>query len=144
VFAIAAYVLTLRSGAKPTDEAQDRTDAAKLEWGHQESPPVPQDMSEGARVFQKSCVMCHRSNGATIPLALQSSVHAPDASSVAHAITNGITPPTGALGRSMPAFAGQLTEAETVAVLKFVRSRYSKGGAWSGVESAVKDARAGK
>jgi mono/diheme cytochrome c family protein len=135
----------LRSGAKPIDDAAVRSAAEKREWGHPEAPAIPNDaaIQQGAKVFEGRCVMCHRRGGATIPLALQSSVQAPDASSVAQAIANGIMPPTGALGRSMPAFKDQLTEADTVALVKFVRSRFGKDGAWSGVESAVKSARSG-
>ena len=146
VFAIASYVLSLRSAAKPVDDAATRAAAEKREWGHPEAPALPNDQAirDGAKVFESRCVMCHRRNGGTVPLALQSSVHAPDASTVAHAIANGIRPPTGALGRSMPAFKDQISEAEMVALVKFVKSRYGDGGTWSGVESTVKDARAGK
>ena len=143
VFAIAAYVATLRDGAKPIDEAAVKTAALKLEWGSAESPPVPKELSEGARVFQARCAQCHGSGGATMPLALQTSVNAPDASSVAQVIWTGIKPPQGALGRSMPSFGPQMSESEMVALVKFVRGRYSKDGAWSGVELAVKDARRG-
>jgi mono/diheme cytochrome c family protein len=73
--------------------------------------------------------MCHRSNGATVPLALQTSIHAPVPDSVVQAIRNGISPPVGALGRSMPAF-GELSEAEMAALVKFLRARFSSRAAW--------------
>src|SRR5262249_47717300 len=141
VFAIAAYVMTLREGAKPVDETANRTRAAKLEWGHPEAPTVAKEHEAGAKVFQARCAQCHRAGGATMPLALQSSVNAPDASSVAHVIWTGITPPQGALGRSMPALGPQMSEADMVALVKFVRARYSRSASISGVEAAVKDAR---
>ena len=43
VFAIAAYVATLRDGAKPIDEAAVKAAALELEWGSAESPPVPKN-----------------------------------------------------------------------------------------------------
>jgi mono/diheme cytochrome c family protein len=144
VFAIAAYVATLRGGAKPIDEAAVRTAAAKREWGHPEAPAVPKELAEGARVFQARCAQCHRSGGATVSLALQTSVNAPDPSSVAHVIWEGIKPPQGALGRSMPPLGQQMTEAEMIDLVKFVRGRYSRSGSTSGVESAVRDARSSK
>lgn len=144
VFAIATYVQTLRAGEKPIDASAARAAALKREWGHPEAPPVPAEFAAGAKVFAQSCAQCHRNGGATVPLALQTSIHAPDPGSVVHAIWSGIRPPTGALGRSMPAFGPQLTEAETAALVKFLRARYTDKKAWSGVDSAVKDVRQGK
>jgi len=70
VFAIAAYVGTLRAGEKPIDQAAAMAAAQKLEWGHPDAPPVPPEFSAGAKVFQARCAQCHRNNGATVPLAL--------------------------------------------------------------------------
>ena len=66
-----------------------------------------------------------------MPLALQTSIHAPVPDSVVQAIRNGIRPPTGALGRSMPAFGGQLSDAEIDALVKFLRVRFSRQAAWT-------------
>ncbi|MCD6073345.1 MAG: c-type cytochrome [Rhodospirillales bacterium] len=141
VFAIASYVATLRTGEKPINEDAVKTAAAKLDWGHPDAPPVPKDFADGAKVFQARCAQCHNSSGGTVSLALQTSLHAPTADTVAHAIWSGIRPPTGALGKSMPALGQQMTEAEMVSVVKFLRARYTSRPAWSGVEKAVKEAR---
>ena len=130
VFAIAAYVGTLRSGERPIDQAAVRAAALRLEWGHPDAPPVPKEFSEGAKVFEARCAQCHRSNGATVPLALQTSIQAPVADSVLQVIASGIKPPTGALGRSMPAFGPQMSKAEVTALVKFLRARFSRGEAW--------------
>jgi nicotinate dehydrogenase subunit B len=97
VFAIVAYVGTLRAGEKPIDDTAVRAAALRLEWGHPDAPPVPQEFSEGAKVFQARCAQCHHNNGATVPLTLQTSIQAPVADSVRQVIANGIRPPTGAL-----------------------------------------------
>jgi mono/diheme cytochrome c family protein len=131
VFAIAAYVMTLRAGEKAIDADAVRAAALKLEWGHPDAPPVPKEFSEGAKTFEARCAMCHRSNGGTVPLALQTSIHAPVPDSVVQAIRHGIRPPTGALGRSMPAFSGQLSDAEIDGLVKFLRARFSKQAAWT-------------
>ncbi len=52
VFAIAAYLGTLRAGEKPIDAAAVQAAALKREWGHPDAPPVPQEFSEGAKVFE--------------------------------------------------------------------------------------------
>jgi mono/diheme cytochrome c family protein len=131
VFAIAAYVGTLRAGEQSIDAAAVKAAALKLEWGHPEAPPVPKDVSEGAKVFEARCAQCHRSKGATVPLALQTSVQAPVPDSVVEVIRSGISPPTGALGRSMPAFGQQLSEAEITVLAKFLRARFSTRPPWT-------------
>jgi mono/diheme cytochrome c family protein len=130
VFAIAAYVGTLRAQEKPIDQAAVRAAALRLEWGHPDAPAVPAEFGAGAKVFQARCAQCHRSNGATVPLALQTSLQAPVADSVLQVIASGITPPTGALGRSMPAFGPQMSKQEISALVKFLRARFSKGEPW--------------
>jgi mono/diheme cytochrome c family protein len=130
VFAIAAYVGALRAGEKPIDAEAARAAALKLEWGNPDAPPVPKEFSDGAKVFEARCAQCHRSKGATVPLALQTSIHAPVPDSVVEVIKSGIRPPTGALGRSMPAFGSQLSDAEIAALAKFLRARFSKQPAW--------------
>jgi mono/diheme cytochrome c family protein len=130
VFAIANYVGTLRAGEKPIDGEAVRTAALKREWGHPEAPPVPKEFSDGAKVFEARCAQCHHYNGATVPLALQSSIHAPVSDNVREVIANGIRPPRGSLGRSMPALGPQMSEAETAALVKFLRARFSTQGPW--------------
>jgi mono/diheme cytochrome c family protein len=130
VFAIAAYVETLRAGEKPIDQAAVRNAALRLEWGNPHAPPVPKEFSEGAKVFEARCAQCHRNNGATVPLALQTSIHAPVSDSVVQVIRDGIRPPTGALGRSMPAFGSQLSDADINALVKFLRARFSTQPPW--------------
>ena len=131
VFAIAAYVGTLRAGEKAIDAAGAKAAALKLEWGHPDAPPIPSEVSEGAKVFEARCAQCHRSKGATVPLALQTSIQAPVPDSVVEVIRGGISPPTGALGRSMPAFGAQLSEAEITALAKFLRARFSTRPPWT-------------
>ena len=91
---------------------------------------MPKEFSEGAKVFEARCAQCHRNNGATVPLALQTSIHAPVSDNVVHAIRYGISPPRGALGRSMPAFGPQMSEAEMTALVHFLRARFSIQAPW--------------
>jgi mono/diheme cytochrome c family protein len=52
------------------------------------------------------------------------------ADSVKEVIRNGIKPPTGALGRSMPPLGAQMSDAEITALAKFLRGRFSTQPAW--------------
>jgi mono/diheme cytochrome c family protein len=130
VFAIASYVGTLRDGEKPIHDETTRAAAQRLEWGHPDGPSVPQEYSEGAKVFAARCAQCHRDKGGTVPLALQTSIQAPVPDSIVQVIRSGIRPPTGALGRSMPAFGAQLSDAEVIALVKFLRARFSTRAPW--------------
>jgi mono/diheme cytochrome c family protein len=130
VFAIATYVGTLRTGEKPIDQDAARNAASRLEWGHPEAPPVPDEFKAGANVFVARCAQCHRSGGATVPLALQTSIQAPVPDSVLQVIATGIRPPTGALGRSMPAFGQLLSDVEVAALVTFLRARFSTEAPW--------------
>ena len=55
---------------------------------------------------------------------LPPAIHAPVPDSVVQVIRSGISPPTGALGRSMPAFGPQMSEAEMTALVQFLRARF--------------------
>jgi mono/diheme cytochrome c family protein len=148
VFAIAAYLLSLpggRGAVSDRDIAERKAFAARMEWGHGDNPPLPDDpaLREGARVFQARCAECHRSGARPVPLALTSTVNDPAPANVAMIVLHGIKPPQGALGRSMPALADRISDAEMVALLRFVRARFSREPAWAGLEEAVRRARGG-
>jgi mono/diheme cytochrome c family protein len=144
VFAIAEYVMSLRAGERKIDGPAARAAAVKKEWGHPEAPPVPREHADGAKLFQARCAQCHHVNGGTVPLALQSSIHAPTPGTVVHAIHGGIRPPVGALGRSMPAFGPQLSAAEMTALTTFLRARYAPNQKpWSNIDATVKETRTG-
>ena len=148
VFAIANYVMSLKSGTKPAaDQDKAATDAIaaaqKLEWGHAQAPAVPNDpvQQKGARVFEAQCATCHKAGGKPAPLALTTIVNAPDAANLVTVSFNGIKPPRGVLDRSMPPRMTQISDDEMSALATFVRARFSKGPAWSGLDDVVRKAR---
>ena len=149
VFAIAAYVVSLKGGARPSAEQESATTAAvaaatKLEWGHAEAPPVPSDplQQRGAKVFESQCTTCHKAGGKPVPLALTATVNAVDAGGLIAVTLHGIKPPRGSLDRSMPARAIQISDEEMAALAAFVRARYTKKPAWTGVQEQSKNIRA--
>ena len=119
--------------------------AAKLEWGHPEAPPMPKDpiMLKGAAVFESQCATCHKAGGSPVPLALTTMVNAPDAANLIAVSFHGIQPPRGALSRSMPGRASQMSDQDMTALAQFIRARFSKQPPWSGIESQVRLARKG-
>jgi mono/diheme cytochrome c family protein len=150
VFAIAAYVMSLKGGEKPAGEQDTLTAAARAfaegaEWGHPENPALPQDpvLLAGAGVFEAQCADCHKTNGKSAPLGLTTTVNAPNASNFMQIVLHGIQPPPrGVLDRSMPGRAIQISDDELVALTAFVRSRFSQKPAWDDVEDEVQKARA--
>jgi mono/diheme cytochrome c family protein len=151
VFAIATYILSLQGGPLKPDEQAAREQKAKafadkVEWNPSAAPEPSSDpqLAEGARVFQARCTECHRVGSKSVPLALASQVNLPDPSNLARVIVHGIRPPQGSLGRSMPAQGGNISDSEMVALIRFVRARFSTQQPWSDIEGAVQSARAHK
>ena len=95
------------------------------------------ELQLGASVFEDQCTDCHKSGGAPAPMARYSSVHAPNPTNVLVSVLDGIRPPRGALERSMPGRDRQINDEEMVALLKFIRARFSKEPAWEGLEKTV-------
>jgi mono/diheme cytochrome c family protein len=150
VFAIAAYVMSLKGLAKTPEEqekivAAEYAKAARLEWGHAQQPAVPSDplLQKGAKVFESQCVTCHKADGKSAPLALTSVMNAPDAYALIDVTYNGIKPPRGSLDRSMPARASQISDEDMVALAAFARARFTSRPAWTGVDALAKSIRSG-
>ena len=131
VFAIAAYVGTLRAGEKPIDAGRRADRGAPARVG----PPrcargADRNSARAPRCSQRAA---RNAIAATAPPCRwrsrpRSRRRSPD--SVVQVIRNGIRPPTGALGRSMPAFGPQMSEAEITALVKFLRARFSTQAPW--------------
>jgi mono/diheme cytochrome c family protein len=150
VFAIATYVMSLKGGALPQAEqeakiAEARAFADRVEWGHPQNPPIPNDpvLQAGAQVYERECVTCHKTAGQPAPLGLSTVVNAPDPANLIRIVYSGIeAPPRGALDRRMPARALQISDEQMAALAAFVRSRFSRLPAWERVSEAVRDVRA--
>jgi len=144
MFALAAYVVSLAGPAKTAQaqaEAEQKAMARvdKTEWdpARDNSPPGAA-IDPGQRLFQSRCAECHKKGGKPAPLALNSALNLPDPTNVVRATFEGIKPPQGALDRSMPAFRNQITEADMVAVVQFMRARFTERGPWTNLEEIVR------
>ena len=150
VFAIAAYFAS-RQRPAPSDAEREAVLAAAqaLDW---ERDPgwrpanLPDDPSlrRGMEVYADQCANCHRRGGrdGPVPLALTSTVHAPDPRNVIHIVFDGIRPPRGALQRSMPEFGASISDADIVDLLKYVRWHFTDRPAWEDVAGHVAAKRA--
>ena len=107
----------------------------------------PSAGSDGAAIFEGACATCHYSGGGLqsnkpVPLALTTSVNAPDPRNVIHIVQNGLWPATGERGAMMPGFAAELTEKQLVALVGYVRERFSREPPWHDVAAQVNSLRA--
>lgn len=92
---------------------------------------------DGAAVYATRCVACHQATGAGLPgvfppLVASEWVLGKDttlASIVLHGISGPLTVKGSVYNGAMPAFKGQLQDAELAAVLSHIRSHWGNGGA---------------
>jgi mono/diheme cytochrome c family protein len=99
----------------------------------------------GAPIYQAACATCHDS-GRPLPyggvnLRLSTALSAPEPRNAANIILSGIRPVGGEHGPIMPGFANGMTDDQVVALLNYLRGRFSTQPPWTGVEQIVRDAR---
>jgi mono/diheme cytochrome c family protein len=97
----------------------------------------------GAAVFEGACATCHYSGSGLhankpVPLALTTSVNASDPRNLIHIVQDGLWPATGERGAMMPGFAAELTDDQLVAVVNYVRERFSRRPPWHDVVAQVR------
>ncbi len=93
----------------------------------------------GRLIFAGACASCHGAARKAVPLALSTTVNAPDPRNLIHIILEGIPPEREEAGPVMPGFADVLTEEQLTQLAGFVRSRYSARAAWKDLEGRVKN-----
>jgi mono/diheme cytochrome c family protein len=111
-----------------------------------ESRAASANGAAGERVFAGACATCHYANGTLpgvkpVPLALTSSVNAPTPRNALRIVSEGLHPASGEAGAMMPGFAGELTDVQIVAVVDFVRARFSDRAPWNDVEQTLRKIR---
>jgi mono/diheme cytochrome c family protein len=153
VQAIADYVasfagkLTLeRQQRAQYSVARARNDAAAQAAG---DAPVASEggdaaLQTGRAIYAGACAVCHdsgrqgSSSGTALHLALSTSVNLGTPGNLIRIVLDGIAPPDGERGASMPGFAGALTDEQVVALARYVRTDFAKAAPWSDVEGEVK------
>lgn len=137
VRAIAAYMADVTGAVKPERDRNAVLAQAK--------PEPAQGDPRGAAIYAAACASCHES-GRPLPygginLALSSAVTSPDPRNLANIILAGVPAVAGERSPIMPGFADSMTDAQVASLLNYLRARFSKQPAWTGVESTVADAR---
>jgi mono/diheme cytochrome c family protein len=142
VRAIATYMADITG--PPTPDRQ-RQGAAALALAKSGVTASPQADSTGAAMYAAACASCHESGRSPpyggVNLALSTAISGPDPRNLANIVLAGIRPVAGERSPIMPGFAASMDDGQIVALLNFLRSRFSKEPPWTGVEKTVEDAR---
>jgi mono/diheme cytochrome c family protein len=99
----------------------------------------------GASIYAAACASCHESGRALpyggINLALSTAISSPDPRNLANIVLSGVSPREGERSPIMPGFAGSMNDDQVVALVTYLRTRFSNHGAWTGVDQVVAAAR---
>jgi mono/diheme cytochrome c family protein len=102
---------------------------------------------EGAALFAGACASCHDGSRPQpfggLNLHLSSAVNSEDPRNIANVVLFGLPGSEGERSAIMPGYAGAITDAQLVALLRFMRARFSDRAEWDGLDETVKAARAG-
>jgi len=111
----------------------------------QPASPIPAADAAGAAIYAAACATCHETTRSVpyggVNLSLSSAINGPDPRNAANTILTGLRPVPGERSPIMPPFASSMSNDQLVALLKYLRARFSDQPAWTGLEKIVADAR---
>ena len=152
VHAIVTY-LTSRTSQTRNAPANERIAAAEQREFDAVGRHAPDRASEasassaetqdaGEVIFAGACATCHYAGAGTprttpVPLALTTSVNAPTPQNALRVVVEGLHPASGEPGAIMPGFGSALTHAQIVAVVEYVRARFSDRPRWTDVNATL-------
>jgi mono/diheme cytochrome c family protein len=123
--------------------AQVKTQADPASTGTATQPSATN--AAGASIYAAACATCHETSRALpyggVNLALSTALSSPDARNAANIVLSGVRAVEGERSPIMPGFAESMDDEQIVALLQFLRGRFSNQPAWTGVEKTVEDAR---
>jgi mono/diheme cytochrome c family protein len=144
VRAIALYLASMTGVPDPTRQQRVVARAAAAL-----TPPAALAETDGAKIFAGACAGCHSAGAPMMldgrpSLALGSAVTAPTARNATQVILFGLQPPAGEPGPWMPGFADSLTDSQVVALLGYLRARFTDRPAWVATDQDVQQIRQDK
>jgi mono/diheme cytochrome c family protein len=139
VRAIAVYMADI-SGAP----APDRKRPAEAVVAQAKSPATQAD-GAGAAIYAAACAACHETTRPLpyggVNLALSTAITSPDPRNLVNIVLSGVSAVEGERSPIMPGFAASMDDAQMVALINYLRARFSKQPAWNEPEKTVRDAR---
>jgi mono/diheme cytochrome c family protein len=103
-------------------------------------------LDEGAGIFAGACAGCHAvaptaAERQPVALGLTTSINAPDPRNAIHITLEGLWPEPAERGALMPGFAGELTDRQVIALVDYLRARFTDKPAWTDVAERVSEIR---
>ena len=138
VRAIAVYIAALMERAPASKQDQPQP-VDRLTVAQQQHP-------EAAALYAGACATCHDPGA---PMMLQgrpvlswgTPLHEDNPHDTVRIILQGLMPPGGAAGPTMPAYADMLSDQQVQELAAYLRTRFTNKPAWSDVPAAVAEAR---
>jgi mono/diheme cytochrome c family protein len=146
VRAVATYVAAVAGNASGARQAEADKVITRAKRQSSAAIEAAAPRAEDA-IYAGACAQCHGEAGRspTIPalnLSLSSALRMPRPDNVVRIVREGIRPVDGGAGPMMPGFADALTDDQLLTLLGYLRAHFAEQPAWSGVEDAVRRAKA--
>jgi mono/diheme cytochrome c family protein len=135
----------------PTPERKRHADEVLAQTNSRVTPlpssaaPASNPDAAGASIYAAACAVCHETDRALpfggINLALSTALSSPDARNAANIILSGVRPAAEERGPIMPGFAASMSDDQVAALLTYLRARFGKQPAWTGIATTIADAR---
>jgi mono/diheme cytochrome c family protein len=130
----------LRAAFAPADDGKAATDSLASASADAQTP--------GVRIYAAACASCHDSGRPQpfggLPFQLSTAVNAPNPQNIVNVTLFGLPPADGEASAVMPAFDSVLSDEDMVALLEYLRDRFTDAPAWSNLAELVRDTRSGK
>lgn len=150
--AIATYLASLPQGQRAVAASVTIAAAAQREFdpvarhapdrATEAGAHAAEDEDAGELIFAGACATCHFEgvgppDPKPVPLALSTAVNATTPRNALRIVVEGLHPRAGEAGAIMPGFAGALTDRQIVAVVEYMRARFSDAPRWSDVAATL-------
>lgn len=101
--------------------------------------------SKGAVLYAAACASCHKSGRPLpfggLPLALSTAIAGESAENLVNVILEGVPAAGGVARPIMPGFSASLGDADVIALVDYLRTRFGHDAAWKNLDGVIRNAR---
>ncbi|WOH66700.1 c-type cytochrome [Bradyrhizobium sp. BWA-3-5] len=109
------------------------------------SEKAAQTNAAGASIYAAACASCHESGRPLsfggVNLGLSTAISSPDPRNLANIVLSGIRSVEGERSPIMPGYAASMNDEQVLALLNYLRARFSDQPAWTDLDKTIADAR---